>query len=179
MTGGAIDLHVHTRASDGTLSPCATVSEAKRRGVGLLSITDHDITEGIPEAEAAAAELGVTLVPGVEVSLDVDQHEVHVLGYFIEPGNPRLEAALRQVRHGRESRNEEMLERLAGPISRPRWWKPATSAPLRRRSTDIWRGGSRATSGGHASSPGRRLRPFARPAACRCWPIPRRSGRGP
>ena len=113
MTDGGIDLHVHTRASDGTLSPSAAVAEAKRQGVTLLSITDHDVTEGIPEAEAAAAELGVTLVPGVEVSIDVDEHEVHVLGYFIQPGNPRLEAALARVRHGREHRNEEMLARLA------------------------------------------------------------------
>jgi len=109
---GSIDLHVHSSASDGSLSPAELVSAAAERGVTLLALTDHDITDGLPEAEAAAAEAGVTFVPGVELSAECEGREVHILGYFIRCGDPGLEAVLSELRARRRRRNAGILERL-------------------------------------------------------------------
>lgn len=108
-----MDLHVHTTASDGTLSPSAAVAEAVRQGVSLLAISDHDTTAGIREAEEAAGERGITLVPGVELSVGSGEREIHVLGYFVDPEHEELGAALSRVRDARNTRNERILARLA------------------------------------------------------------------
>jgi predicted metal-dependent phosphoesterase TrpH len=107
-----IDLHVHSTASDGILSPARVVAEAAARDVWLLSITDHDTTDGIPEARTAAAEAGLTLVPGVELSVGAEAHEIHVLGYFIDLDDRPLQAVLRTLRGARDLRNERIVARL-------------------------------------------------------------------
>jgi predicted metal-dependent phosphoesterase TrpH len=107
-----IDLHVHTTASDGLLSPSQTIEAALREGVWLLGIADHDTTEGVPEAVAAAGGAGVTLIPGVELSVGSGLREIHVLGYFVDIGHEALQAVLARLRGARDTRNERILERL-------------------------------------------------------------------
>jgi predicted metal-dependent phosphoesterase TrpH len=107
-----VDLHVHTTASDGTLTPTQTVAEATRLGVTILAITDHDITDGVPEGQAAAREAGIVLVPGVELSAELEGREVHLLGYFVDVGNARLQHLLSDLRRRRDQRNREILARL-------------------------------------------------------------------
>src|SRR5688572_25474193 len=90
--GGAaprkIDLHTHTTASDGALSPSALVSLAAERGIGTLAITDHDSTEALGEALPVAAAVGVRVITGVELGAYMLGAEVHMLGYFFDPEHP-------------------------------------------------------------------------------------------
>jgi predicted metal-dependent phosphoesterase TrpH len=110
-----IDLHAHTTASDGTLAPAELVREAARRGVRVLAITDHDSTEGVPPALAAAAEHPpLEIVPGIEINTEVDGAEVHVLGYFLDHEADWLGALLRELREERAGRIHRITERLAG-----------------------------------------------------------------
>lgn len=108
-----IDLHSHTTASDGGLTPTELVRLAAERGIGTLGITDHDTTDGLAEAQRVARELGVRIVPGVEFGLDVRGTEVHMLGYFFDPQHPRLQEKLLVLRAGRLERGRRMVERLA------------------------------------------------------------------
>jgi len=116
-----VDLHVHSTASDGTLSPAALVDTARSRNVGILAITDHDTTDGVPEGSDAARDAGVRLIPGVELSVDLerDGFTAHLLGYFpaTPPGrltDPDTEfgRAVAYVRNGRSARNPRILEKL-------------------------------------------------------------------
>jgi predicted metal-dependent phosphoesterase TrpH len=109
---GGIDLHVHTNASDGTLSPRQIVQEALARGVTLLGIADHDTVLGLPEGEAAAREVGITMVPAVELSVETETREIHVLGYFVEAENAELREVLSGIRERRNTRNDRILEQL-------------------------------------------------------------------
>jgi predicted metal-dependent phosphoesterase TrpH len=110
-----VDLHLHTTYSDGTLSPSELVRLCASRGLKVIAITDHDSTEGVPEALEAAEYLdGLTLIPGIELSADVPGSEVHLLGYFVQYQDPELQRALRRLRVGREQRAREVLEKLNG-----------------------------------------------------------------
>jgi predicted metal-dependent phosphoesterase TrpH len=115
------DFHCHSTASDGRLTPTQLIDLAAQRGVKVFALTDHDSTEGIAEARAAAAKHpGFTLIPGVELSTDIEENEVHVLGFFREVDDPELQAALARFRAGRYERGRRMTERLAAlglPIS--------------------------------------------------------------
>ena len=102
------DLHVHSTASDGTLTPSQLVERAHALGVGVLAISDHDSAEGA----ARSAELGVTLVPAVELSAVQDGRDIHVLAYFVDPASPALAEQLATLRAGRMLRAEEMVTRL-------------------------------------------------------------------
>jgi predicted metal-dependent phosphoesterase TrpH len=86
---------------------------AREHGVTILALTDHDTTDGLAEAIAAGRTYGVEVIPGVEINTDVDAHEVHVLGYFVDPADPAFQAFLRQMRDGRLRRAEEMVRKLA------------------------------------------------------------------
>jgi predicted metal-dependent phosphoesterase TrpH len=111
-----IDLHTHTVASDGCLTPRELVRRAAQRGVTVLAITDHDTLAGLPEARADLPA-GVELVDGVEITAVESERDVHVLGYFVVPGP--LEAFLavqRQARLARVRAIGERLERLGVPI---------------------------------------------------------------
>jgi len=107
-----IDLHTHTTASDGALSPTELVRQAAAVGIGTLGITDHDTTAGLAEAQAEAHTLGVRIVPGVEFGADYQGNEVHMLGYFFDPANPTLAGTLAELREGRSGRGKRMLEKL-------------------------------------------------------------------
>src|SRR5215212_9895520 len=93
-----VDLHIHTRHSDGRLTPAAVLEEAARLGLSAVAITDHDVLDGLVEAAAAGERLGVEVVPGIELTTQWDGRLAHVLGYFLDPGNPTLRAALERAR---------------------------------------------------------------------------------
>ncbi len=112
MSSTRADLHSHSSASDGTLSPSAVVARAAARGVTVLSLTDHDTTDGLAEARAAAGTHSITLVPGIEVNARWDGREVHVLGYFIDDESAALQRALDAIRAERDDRIPLMVERL-------------------------------------------------------------------
>jgi 3',5'-nucleoside bisphosphate phosphatase len=111
---GRVDLHSHTTASDGTLSPRELVVAAARHGVTVLAVTDHDSTDGLAEAMAEAAQHPpLTIVPGLEINCDVEGAEVHVLGYFVAHDAPWFQDFLREQRAERVARIHRIAERLA------------------------------------------------------------------
>ena len=105
------DLHAHTTASDGTLRPGDLVRLAAAAGVSLLAVTDHDSLGGLEEAENAAREAGVALIPGVELST-AGESEVHILGYFVRPDMQRLAALLRDAIEDRRSRGLRFIQKF-------------------------------------------------------------------
>src|SRR5689334_7519754 len=106
------DLHVHTTHSDGAYTPLQVVELARRCGLAAVSITDHDWVDGITAARrAAGAEVDV--VNGVELTARFRKQIVHVLGYFFQPEEPRLRAALANLRDQRQDRFREMVTRLS------------------------------------------------------------------
>lgn len=107
-----IDLHTHSTASDGLLAPDALVELAKKAGVGVLALCDHDSTEGVDAAIAAGRRLGVEVIPAVELNTDVEASEVHVLGYYIDYQQAWLQTFLARLREGRLHRAEAMVEKL-------------------------------------------------------------------
>jgi len=107
-----IDLHLHTTHSDGSLSPTEVLRLAHEAGVSALAITDHDIVTGIPEAITAGAELGIEIIPGVEISSRVGNSELHILGYCLRWQDQELNQRLAFLRESRHSRNPQIIERL-------------------------------------------------------------------
>lgn len=117
-----IDLHLHTTASDGRLSPEEVVQLAAERGLGVIAITDHDSVEGISAAlEAARSCPQLKIIPGVEFSSDIPDGEVHILGYFIDYESQELGQALRRLRRARRIRARRMIARLAELGIRVEW----------------------------------------------------------
>lgn len=110
--GRRVDLHTHTTASDGTLTPRELVKLAGEIGLGGVAITDHDSISGLAEGLAAGEELGVRVIPGVEISSDEEGCEVHIVGLLIRPDCPELLEFLEGRKRERIRRNERMLERL-------------------------------------------------------------------
>lgn len=108
-----IDLHAHSKHSDGTLTPADLVELAATEGLRAISLTDHDTTSGVAEAMETGARLGVEVIPGCEVSTSVDGRSVHVLAHGFPPDHPPFESFLEEVRATRVERNRRMLERLA------------------------------------------------------------------
>jgi predicted metal-dependent phosphoesterase TrpH len=107
-----IELHCHTTASDGALAPAALVAQAHAVGVTTLAITDHDTVAGLPEARAAAAPLGMTLLPGCEFGCELAGGEVHLLAYLFDDTDPALTDTLARLRAARRERGREMVARL-------------------------------------------------------------------
>ncbi len=110
MTG--VDLHLHSTASDGRLSPARLVEHAAALGVRLLALTDHDTTAGLEDARAEAARRGVAFVPGIELSADWRGRSVHVLGLLIDPSAPGLVRGVQSLATERERRAVEIARRL-------------------------------------------------------------------
>lgn len=108
----SIDLHAHTTASDGSLTPNELVSLAKEVGLTALAVTDHDTVDGLDEALAAAAGAGIELVPGIELAVSYPSGRFHMLGHFIDPHSPELNDRLTLLKDNRAKRNERMVERL-------------------------------------------------------------------
>ncbi|MEY8515949.1 PHP domain-containing protein [Lachnospiraceae bacterium 29-84] len=112
MDMGIIDLHTHSTESDGTLSPEALVEHAKELGLSAIALTDHDTVNGLPKARRRAKELGIELVPGIELSTDYEGMEVHILGYYMDETEPAFLTKLQEFVDGRERRNDQMMELL-------------------------------------------------------------------
>ncbi|MFT4029312.1 MAG: PHP domain-containing protein [Protaetiibacter sp.] len=110
---GAIDLHAHSSVSDGTESPAELVAAGVEAGLGVLAITDHDSTAGWDQAFAAADGTGLELVPGIELSTQLDYTSVHILGYLVDPADAALVAATSAIRSERLHRAEAMVRRIA------------------------------------------------------------------
>jgi predicted metal-dependent phosphoesterase TrpH len=107
------DLHTHSTYSDGKLTPTELIERAVSRGLEVFALTDHDCTDGIPEAlEAAQKHPPLLFIPGIELSTDLPQEEVHVLGYFLDWQNPRFQGHLARLRRSRLERGQKMLNKL-------------------------------------------------------------------
>lgn len=106
------DLHTHTTASDGTQRPAANVQMAFDAGLGAIAITDHDTVSGVAEALSAGRELGIEVVPGVEISTVANGQDIHVLGYYIDIHNEQFLQRLASLRDTRDTRNNMIIERL-------------------------------------------------------------------
>ena len=109
---GKAELHAHTTYSDGVLSPSDLVAEAERAGLTALAITDHDIVSGVAPARASALDLDLEIVAGVEFSTNLENHEIHMLGLFVDDANDELIKCTDQARRFRRERAVEIVERL-------------------------------------------------------------------
>lgn len=106
------DLHAHSIASDGSLTPSDLVARASQHGVDVLALTDHDVTDGIEEAIRAAENYGISVIPGVEVSVTWYGATIHVLGLGIDPAAEKLQRGLDSLREFRHWRAEEIARKL-------------------------------------------------------------------
>jgi predicted metal-dependent phosphoesterase TrpH len=108
----AVDLHIHSSASDGGFSPSEVVEHAKRIGLKVISLTDHDTVDGIEKAIKKAEELGIEFIPGIELTAINDGREVHILGYFIDHRNEALLKHIRETSKRIVGRVEKILGKL-------------------------------------------------------------------
>lgn len=106
-----LDLHIHTTASDGSLTPTQVVQLARKKGFSLIAVTDHDTMGGVAEALEAGKKYNVDVVPGVEISSGVTL-EVHMLGYGMSPDHPVMKAMMEDMRAARIERMERIIENL-------------------------------------------------------------------
>lgn len=107
-----IDLHVHTVCSDGALRPEEVAEKACQLGLEGFAVTDHDTVAGLEGARLAAARLGLIFVPGVELSTDWEDKDVHILGYFVDPDEERFRASLIWLQNTRLTRVQKMVAKL-------------------------------------------------------------------
>lgn len=105
-----IDLHVHSNASDGSLSPSQVADEAIRQGLCAIALTDHDTIDGIPEILNYTEDNPLTVVPGIELSCYYNKREIHLLGFYMDYENPGLHKELDKLKQARENRNLKMIE---------------------------------------------------------------------
>ncbi|MCK9859710.1 PHP domain-containing protein [Paenibacillus sp. ATY16] len=112
MVVGKADLHNHTTASDGTMAPAAVVARAKAAGLAAVAVTDHDTMAGVEEALEEGRKLGITVVPGVELSTVADGRDIHMLAYYPDWHNALWQERLAGLRATRGTRNEMIIERL-------------------------------------------------------------------
>ena len=120
MSDPIIDLHSHTRASDGSDTPGELIAQAVSAGVTTLAITDHDTTSGWAEAVEAAKGAPLSLIPGIELSTQVIDHttgfvpqSIHLLGYLVDPEHPQLVEEMAKIRSHRDHRLQMMVEKLS------------------------------------------------------------------
>ena len=108
-----VDLHIHSTASDGSLNPADIVRQAAERGLSAIALADHDTVGGIvPAIEAAKTFPKLKVIPAIELSTDVPQGEVHVLGYFIDYADREFQVTLKGMRHSRLHRAQGMIAKL-------------------------------------------------------------------
>lgn len=108
-----VDLHCHSNISDGVLAPAALAAYARKAGVDVWALTDHDEVSGIVAARAAATAQGMRFVAGVEISITWAGETVHIVGLNIDEANPALVQGLASTRSGRDARGREMAAQLA------------------------------------------------------------------
>lgn len=113
MTGARlVDLHMHTTASDGTMTPTELVEHAKAKGLAAIAVTDHDACHGVREAQEAGERLGVEVIAGIEVSAMRESGTLHIVGLFIDPDHGPLREKCEAMLAKRAERNERMIKRL-------------------------------------------------------------------
>lgn len=115
-----IDLHTHSTASDGTDAPADVIRAAAQAGLDAVALTDHDTTRGWDAARAAALEVGITFIPGIEFSTRRGHRSIHVLGYLVDPQHAELSATLQHLRDERSVRGKRIAEALA--VDYPLTW---------------------------------------------------------
>ncbi|HHW28099.1 MAG TPA: PHP domain-containing protein [Syntrophomonadaceae bacterium] len=106
------DLHIHSTASDGTLVPEEIVELALQKNLSVISLTDHDTTDGIDRALNSAKGTNLEVIPGVEISTDWEDTEVHILGYYIDYHSQQLQEVLYEMRQARDLRAAKIIEKL-------------------------------------------------------------------
>jgi len=109
---GRVDLHIHTTASDGVHSPAQVVQVAIDKGLEAIAITDHDTTDGVDQAVAAASGERLEVIPGIELSAEEGPREVHILGYYIDHRDQILQERLAVLRRARRERAWKMVKKL-------------------------------------------------------------------
>jgi len=107
-----IDLHAHTTASDGNLSPTGLVEAALQADLAAVGITDHDTIDGVPEALQAGSRLDLRVVAGVEISCQLEGGTLHILGYGFDPSDAGLNSGLDRLKQARRDRNPRIVRRL-------------------------------------------------------------------
>jgi len=107
-----VDLHTHTTASDGLLKPEELVQFASIKGLAAIAITDHDTTDGIEEGIKAGKKYHVDVLPGIELNTQIEDQEIHILGYYIHYKETWLQNILNKIRKARDIRGQKMIERL-------------------------------------------------------------------
>jgi 3',5'-nucleoside bisphosphate phosphatase len=115
-----LDLHLHSTVSDGRLSPGDVVRLAHEHGVTVMALTDHDSTDGVAEAKAVGAVLGVRVIPGIELSTELPGLSIHILGLFLNDADARFQERVREFRDARLTRAQQMVDKLTvlgAPIS--------------------------------------------------------------
>ena len=118
-----IDLHVHSNCSDGALSPAEVVIRAKENGVSAIALADHDSVSGVAEAIEAGIELGVKVIPAVELSVQFEEwQDIHLLGYGLEYKDREFLGKLDIFREYRELRNIEILDKVNERLSSNKDW---------------------------------------------------------
>jgi len=106
------DLHLHTQFSDGTYTPDELVAQAKLHGLAALALTDHDTLEGCGATAEACRRAGIEFIVGSELTAEYEQNELHILGYYLDPANPKLQTAMQEFQAVRQQRIQEMVSRL-------------------------------------------------------------------
>ena len=109
---GNIDLHLHTTASDGVMTPSEIVNYAKSKGLQAIAITDHDTIEGLKEGLLEGERIGLEVIPGIEISAEHSPGSMHLLGFFIDTHHPILKERLEYLQRARAERNPRMAEKL-------------------------------------------------------------------
>lgn len=107
-----VDMHIHTIASDGTFTPEEVVKRAKSFGMKTIAITDHDTVDGLAEGKKIADEVGIEFIQGIEISCNIDNLEVHILGYFLNLEDEEFLTELEELKKARENRNKKVVEKL-------------------------------------------------------------------
>ena len=107
-----VDLHVHSTASDGTLSPSEVVSLAAKKKLTAIALTDHDTIDGIKEAQEAAFGLPLEIVPGIELSCVYLEEEIHILGLYVDPSDSCFSSEISELKKIRDKRNAEIIRRF-------------------------------------------------------------------
>ena len=108
----AIDLHVHSTKSDGSYTPTELVNYALEKGLSAFALTDHDTTDGITEALAAAKGKNIEVIPGIEFSSEYEGRDIHIVGLYIDYESDYFKRRLVHFVNGRKIRNVEMCTRL-------------------------------------------------------------------
>lgn len=109
---GIIDLHTHTLHSDGALTPRELLEKGKDAGVRLISITDHDSVSGLAEAESCSKEIGIEVVPGIEITSTYGRYQLHFLGFFFDYNEKSFASRLDYLRSARLNRARRIIAKL-------------------------------------------------------------------